>query len=204
MNKIPKPCLLMFASLDSFHMLLSTQLTADLTPKGSGGSMFHPLTHIYIKTPVYCVETVANKALNCRHVVFDWLWANAAPTLNKAFLLTNVHAKYWIHCLLISSNPLLSHTTSIYNCPKQVYGVFDVFQDNCQIWMTWAFEIICVLNTTVLKVIIPPLNCCFQWSRVQITLIKLLLCLNSIFPHQKAMLCQHTKFRFFHFENLQQ
>ena len=37
-----------------------------------------------------------------------------------------------------------------------------------------------------------------------VTLIKPLLCLNSISSHQKAMLDQHTKFRFFHcFENLQ-
>ena len=37
-----KPCLLMFASLvtlDSFHLLLSSQLTTDLTPKWSGGSI---------------------------------------------------------------------------------------------------------------------------------------------------------------------
>ena len=39
----------MFASLfalDSFHRLLSTQLTADLTLEWSGGSMFHPLSHL--------------------------------------------------------------------------------------------------------------------------------------------------------------
>ena len=36
------------------------------------------------KTPFCCVKTVANNALNRRRVVvFDWLWANAAPTLNK-------------------------------------------------------------------------------------------------------------------------
>ena len=53
------------------------------------------------------------------------------------------------------------------------------------------------------KVSIPPLNQFFRRSRVQITLIKLLLCLNSIFSHQKPMLYQHTKCRFFHcFENL--
>ena len=33
------------------HLLLSVQLTADLTPERSGGSMFHPLSHIYAKTP---------------------------------------------------------------------------------------------------------------------------------------------------------
>ena len=69
----PKPCLLMFATLvtlDGIHLLLSIQLTADLTLEWSGGSMFHPLSHIYAKTPFCCIETVANNTLNHR-VVFD-------------------------------------------------------------------------------------------------------------------------------------
>ena len=48
----PKPCLLIFASLvalGGFHRLLFTQLTADLTPECSGGSMFHPVSHICAK-----------------------------------------------------------------------------------------------------------------------------------------------------------
>ena len=91
---------------------------------------------------IHCyIETVANNALNHRHVVFDQLWVNAAPTLNTAFSLTNVHAKWWIHCLLISSTHLLSHTTSIYNRPKWVCGVF---WDNCRIRVTWVFSVICV------------------------------------------------------------
>ena len=88
----PKPCLLMFASLvalDSFYLLLSTQLIADLTPKWSGGSMFYPLSYIYTKTSFCCVETVANNSLNRRLVVFYRLWADAAPTLNTAFSLTS-------------------------------------------------------------------------------------------------------------------
>ena len=81
---------------------------------------------------------------------------------------------------------------------------FGVFRDNCQIWATWTFSIICVCTSTF-KVSIPPLNRCFWRSWVRITLIKPLLCLNSVFLHQKTMLYQHTKFRFFHcFENLQQ
>ena len=123
----PKPCLLMFMSLvalESFHLLLSTQLTADLTLVWSGESMFHPLSHIYAKTPFCYVETVANNAPNCWHIVFDQLWANVTPTLNTAFSLTNVHTKWWIHHFLISSIPLLSHATSIYNWPKQICRVF--------------------------------------------------------------------------------
>ena len=189
-------------SLDSFHLLLSIQLTANLTLEWSGGSIFYPLLHIYAKTPFCCVETVVNNVLNRQCVVvFDQLWANAPSTLNTAFSLTNVHAKWWMHCLLIYSTPLLSHAISIYVWPKWVFGVF---QDNCWTWATWVFSIISVCMIAF-KVSIPPLNHCFKWNRVWITLIKPLLCLNSIFSHQKAMLYQHTKFRFFHFfENLQQ
>ena len=35
-----------------------------------------------------------------------------------------------------------------------------VFRDNCQIWVTWEFSIICVC-TTAFKISIPPLNHCF-------------------------------------------
>ena len=111
----PKPCLLMFVSfvaLGGFHLLLSTQLTANLPPEWSGGSMFPPSSHIYIKLLFCCVETVANNALNHQCiVVFDQLWTNVAPTFNTAFSLTNLHAKWWIHCLLISLTSLLSHAT---------------------------------------------------------------------------------------------
>ena len=74
---------------------------------------------------------------------------------------------------------------------------FGVFWDNCRIWVTWAFSIICVC-ITIFKVSIPPLNCCFRWSRVWIAITKPLICWNRIFPHQEAMLYQHMKFRFFH------
>ena len=115
-------------TLGGFHLLLSTQLTADLTPEGIGRSMFHPLLHIYAITPFCCVKTVADNALNHQCVVvFNWLWANMAPTLNTAFSLTNIHTKWGRHSFLISSTPLLSHATSIYDWPKQVCGDFWCF-----------------------------------------------------------------------------
>ena len=80
------------------------------------------------KNSFCCVKTVASNALNrWRIVVFDRLWANAAPTLNTAFSMTNVYSKWQIHCLLISSIPLLTHATSIYDRPKLVDGVFRCF-----------------------------------------------------------------------------
>ena len=157
-----KPYLLMSASLvilDGFYPLLSTQLTADLTPEWSGESMFHPLSHIYAnKNSFFCVETVTNNALSrWRVVVFDRLWANATSILITAFSLTYVHVKWWIHCLLISSFPLLSHVTSIYNPPNEFVEFFRVFLDNYRIWVIWAFSIICVCKTAF-KFSLPPLN----------------------------------------------
>ena len=102
----------------------------NLTSEWSGGSMFHSLSHIYAKTPFSCIKTVANNALNCWCIVFfffDRLWPNTAPTLNTTFSSINLQAKWWIHCLLISSVPLLSHATSIYDWPKWVCGVFWCF-----------------------------------------------------------------------------
>ena len=124
----PKICLLMFASLvalDGFHQLLSTQMTTNLTPEWSGGSLFHPLSHIYAKTHFCCVKTVENNVLNHRHVaIFDRPWANAAPTLNIAFLLTNVHAKWWIHCLLISSTLVISCNFNLRSSKTRLWSFF--------------------------------------------------------------------------------
>ena len=72
----PKHCLLMFASLTAFWRLspTATQLTADLTLVGNGGSMFHPLSYYYTKTHSGLVETVAN---NRRRVVF-FFWSTVS------------------------------------------------------------------------------------------------------------------------------
>ena len=61
-------------------------------------------------------------------------------------------------------------------------------------WPECSASFVC---TATFKVCVLPLNHCFEQNRVQITLFKPLLCLNSIFSHQKAMLYQHTKFWFF-------
>ena len=143
--KIRRLCLLMFASLvalDNFHMLLSTQLIYDLTPEWRGGSIFHPLLPIYVKTPFYCIETVANNSLNSRYlVVFDRLWANVSPTLNTAFSLTNVNAKWWITAFNSSA---ISRNFNLRSAKTSLWNFFRVFLDNWRILVTWAFSIICV------------------------------------------------------------
>ena len=124
----PKSFQLTFAflvALNGFHPLLSTQMTVDLTLECSDGSMFHLLSHTAWKNPFYCAETDLNSALNRRRVVvLDRLWANAVPISNRAFSCSNAHAKWRIHCLLISSRCQLSHTTLIYNRPEPFCGPF--------------------------------------------------------------------------------
>ena len=73
------------------------------------------------------LKQLQTNALNRWHVVFDQQWANVASTFNTPFSLTNLPAKWWIYCLLISSTPLLSHATSIYDQPKRVCGDFRRF-----------------------------------------------------------------------------
>ena len=127
----PKLCLLMFASLvalDGSHRLLSAQLTADLTPKWSCGSMLHPLSHIYAKKLLYfswnsgkqhsesstlcCLwSTVTKRGISFEHSFFNW----------------QIFMHWWIHCRLIFSTPLLLHATSIYDWQKRVNGFFFYF-----------------------------------------------------------------------------
>ena len=176
----------MFASLvalDGFHQVLSSQLSAILTRELRRGFALHPLSHIYTKLLFNCVETVANNALNRWLIVInDRLWANEAPTLNTAFSMTNVHAKngedtaFWyiqLLCYLMQLQFTIGQ--------NEFLEFFSVFRDNCLIWMTWAFSIICVCTTTF-NVSIPPRNLCFRLDWVRIWLIKSILFLNSIFP----------------------
>ena len=84
---------------------------------------------------------------------------------NRAFSCSNVHAKWCIYCLLISSRCQLSHATSIYVWLKPFCGLF--------------------LCTDAFKISKPFLYHLSRWSRVWITLVKPLLCLNGIFSIKK-------------------
>ena len=125
----PKPSQVTFAclvALDGFHPLLFTQLTADLTLGCSDGSMFHPLSHTACKIYFNCARTAPNsykqRFESSRVVVFDRLWANLVPILNRAFSRSNVHAKWWIHCLLISLR---------YQCMKlRFFHCFENYKSN--------------------------------------------------------------------------
>ena len=152
-------------TLDGFYAWLSTHLTADLPPEWNSWSMFHQLSHIYAKTPFCCVEAVANNALNRRRVViFDQMWANAAPTWKTVF----------------SPN-------SIYNRPKWILWSFLMFSGTtAEFGRTERSASFLSLRPRLIS--IAPLNRCFWRSRVRIILIQPLLCLIIIFPIKKQCL----------------
>ena len=126
-----------------------------------------------------------------------WLTVSKCSThFEHSFLIDKCSYKM-VNALLseIFNSSTISHYFNLW-LAKMSFKFFGVFQDNCQIWVTWVFTIVYVCMTAF-KVSVPPLNHCFQWSRVWITFIKPLLCSNRIFSHKKAMLYQYTKFRFF-------
>ena len=76
----------------------------------------------------------------------------------------------------------ISCNFNLQSTKTNLWSFFGVFWDNYQIWASWVFSMICVC-TTAFKDSTKPLNHCFQCSRVRITLIKPLLCLDQIFSH---------------------
>ena len=98
----------------------------------------------------------------------------------QMFMQNGEYTTFW--CLPLFCYPMQLQFTISQN---ELVEFFGVFRDNCWIWVTCAFSIICALYTTAFKVSIRPLNRCFRRSRVRITLIKPLLCLNSFFPVRK-------------------
>ena len=110
--------------------------------------------------------------IDCKQT-YHPLWTQLSHS--QMFMQNGEYTAFW-YLYLLCYLTQLQFTIS----QNEFMEVFGVFQDNCQIWVTWIFSIICVCMTAF-KVSLPPLNCRFQWSRVQITLIKPLLCLNNIF-----------------------
>ena len=94
-----------------------------------------------------------------------------------------------------------SRNSNLWSVKTSLWSFFGVFLDNCRICASWAFIIIRVC-TTAFKVSVPPLNHCFRRSGVQITLIKPLLCLNTIFRSESYALSTHNIHLAHCFENL--
>ena len=190
----PKPCLLIFTSLvafNDFHLLPFTQLTADLTLEWSGGSMFHPLSHIYAKTPFVALKQLQTTLwiVDALLFLFDckqtWhpIWTQLSHW--QTFMQNDEYTAFW-YLQLLCYLTQLQFTIGQNECME----CFGVFQYNCRNWMTWEFSIICAC-TIAFKVSIPPLNRCFWLSRVWITLMKPLLCSNRNFPSESNALSTH-------------
>ena len=135
-------------ALDIFHPLLSTQLTVDLTPEWSGGSTFNLLSHIYAKTPFGCIETVASNAESLTHCCFLLTVSKHSTHFENSFLIEE-HS-----CKMVNTLPSDIFNSSAISCnfnlPLATTSVefLGIFGDNCRIWVTWAFSIICVCTTT--------------------------------------------------------
>ena len=178
----PKPCLLMFASLvalDSFHLLLSTQLIADFD---SGVKWWIHVSSIvtYLCKNSFLLQTmlrIIDVLLFLIHCKQMWHPLGTQISHWQMFIQNGEYTAFWYLQLLC----YLMHLQLTIGQNKFV-EFFGVFQNNCRIWVTWAVSIIWVCTTAS----IPPLKCCFWWSRVRITLIKTLLCLNSIFSTSES------------------
>ena len=113
----------MFVTLiafDGFHLLLSTQLTADLTPEWSGGSIITYLCKKLLFVALKQLQTtlwIIDALLFLIDCVQIWhpLWTQLP------------HAKWWILCFLMSSTPLLSNATLIYDQSKWDCRIFLCF-----------------------------------------------------------------------------
>ena len=158
-------------NLDGFHLLLSTQLTADLTLEWSGGSMFHPLSHIYAKTIFIALKPLQKMfwinallfLINCEQMQ-DPFWTQLSHW--QMFIQNGEYTAFWYFqflCYLMQFQFTIGQ--------NEFEEFFGVFRDNCLIWVIWAFSIICVC-TTPFKVSILPLNHfskqhlsshCFAW-----------------------------------------
>ena len=185
----PKPWLLMFASLvalDSFHLLLSTQLTADLIPGWSGRSMFYPLSHIYAKTPFLlrwnsCKQRSVSSTRCC-------FWSTVSK-LGTHFFIDKCSCKTMntLPSDIFNSSAIL-HNFNWRSAKTSLWSFFCVFWENCRILVTWAFSIIFVCMASF-KASIPPL---FPTEQSPNNTYESIVLLEQYFSHQKAMLYQHT------------
>ena len=83
--------------------------------------------HVFTQKHFCCIETVANNALNRQHIVFDWLWANTAPTLNTAFSLT------YCSCKIANTLP-----SDVFNSSAILHN-FNLQLTKTSIWSFWYF-----------------------------------------------------------------
>ena len=90
--------------------------------------------------------------INCKQMLHP-LWTQLSHW--QMFMQNGEYTAFWyrqLFCYLTQLQFMISQ--------NEFVEFFGVFWDNCQIWVTWSFSIICVCTTTF-KVSIVLLNCCF-------------------------------------------
>ena len=126
-----EPCLLMFASLvtlDGFHLLMSTQLTANLTPEWSGGSMFHPLSHIYEKNSfLLCWNSCKQRSESSTRCCFWSTVSKRGTHFEHNFLID----KY--SCKIVSTL-----SSDIFNS-SAISRNFNLRSAKTSLWIFWYF-----------------------------------------------------------------
>ena len=153
--------------LDDFHLQLSTQLTADLTLKWCGESMFHPMSLNYAKTPFVELKKLQTTLWIFEALLFliDYeqtrhsLWTQLFHW--KMILQNGEHTAFW-YLQLLCHLKQLQFTISQY----EFVEFFGAFRDNCRICVTWEFIIIFAC-TAAFKTSVPSLNRYLRWSRVR-------------------------------------
>ena len=200
----PRPCLLMFGllvTLNNFHPLLFTQLTANLTSEWSGGSMFYPLSYNYAKTSFCYVETVANNALNHgRVIVFDQtrypLWTQLSYW--QMIMQNGEYTAFWylqLLCFLTQLQFMIGQNEFVeflWCFPGQLPNLCDLSVQAlfaARSHLKSAYHLLTVVSNGAESEWHLSSHC-FAWT--------------VFFPVRKQYFI-NTKFRFFHyFENLQQ
>src|SRR5687768_7015403 len=90
-----------------------------------------------------------------------------------------------VHTLPSGIFKVSAHATSLYDRPKPFCGLFLCFLEKLP---NLGYQRVIMIGVckAVFKISKPPHYRLPRWSRVRATLVKSLLCLNSIFSHQKA------------------
>ena len=174
---------LCLVTMDSFYLLLSTHTRLPIWLQSEVVDPCFIHCHIFTQKLLFVALNQLQTRLwninalfliNCQQM-WHPLWTQLSHW--QMFMQNGEYTVIWyllqLLCYLMQLQFMISQNKFV--------ELFAVFRDNCQIWVTWAFSIICV-SMIMFKVSILPLNHCFRWRRVRITFIKPLLCLNSIFP----------------------
>ena len=196
-----KPCLLMFASLvalDDFHLQLSSQLTIDLIPEWNGGSMFHPLSHIYAKIFFASLKKLQTTPwiadvlflIDCEQTQYP-LWTLLSHW--QIFMQNGKYTAFWYFYLLCYLTQIQftidkNEFVDFLSFPGQLLNLGDLSVE----YYLHLYDRISSQHTT------------FPTGQSPNNTYQVIALLEQYFFHRKSMLYQNAKFRFSYcFEILQ-